>query len=118
MSLVCIVFNIFRYVQVDSTLSKLLEDDTQFVDFDFLCYWQGQFNAAIAVIVFLAWIKIFKYVSFNKTMTQLSLTLSKCAGDLTGFAIMFCIVFLAYAQLGYLIFGTQIHDFSTFGNSL
>ena len=47
-------------------------------------------------------------------MSQLSTTMSRCAKDLIGFAIMFFIIFLAYAQLGYLVFGTQVNDFSTF----
>lgn len=47
-------------------------------------------------------------------MSQLSSTVSRCAKDLLGFAIMFFIVFLAYAQLAYLVFGTQLSDFSTF----
>ncbi|PIO23463.1 hypothetical protein AB205_0175910, partial [Aquarana catesbeiana] len=59
-------------------------------------------------------IMIFKYISFNKTMTQLSSTLARCAKDILGFAIMFFIVFFAYAQLGYLLFGTQVETFSTF----
>ena len=51
-------------------------------------------------------------------MTQLSSTLSRCAKDLAGFAVMFFIIFLAFAQLGYLIFGTQVQDFSSFGSSV
>ena len=47
-------------------------------------------------------------------MTQLSTTVARCAKDLVGFAIMFLIIFLAFAQLGYLIFGTQVEDFKTF----
>lgn len=47
-------------------------------------------------------------------MTQLSTTLARCAKDILGFAVMFFIVFFAYAQLGYLIFGTQVENFSTF----
>lgn len=47
-------------------------------------------------------------------MTQLSSTLSRCAKDIIGFAVMFFIVFFAYAQLGYLVFGSQVEDFSTF----
>ncbi|CAG0885259.1 unnamed protein product [Darwinula stevensoni] len=41
-----------------------------------------------------------------------------CAKDVAGFAIMFFIVFFAFAQLGYLLFGTQVEDFSTFGDSV
>ena len=52
----------------------------------------------MAVVVFLAWIKLFKYISFNTTMNQLSETLSRSAKDLGGFLIMFMIVFLAYTQ--------------------
>ena len=46
-------------------------------------------------------------------MTQLSGTLSRCWGDLVGFLIMFFIVFGAFVQLGYLLFGTQIFDYSS-----
>ena len=47
-------------------------------------------------------------------MTQLSSTLARCAKDILGFAVMFFIVFFAYAQLGYLLFGNQVENFSTF----
>ena len=68
-----------------------------------------QNNNAVAICVFFAWIKLFKYISFNKTMTQLSSTLSRCAKDVAGFGVMFFIVFFAFAQLGYLLFGTQVN---------
>jgi hypothetical protein len=96
----------------------LLENEDQFKDFEFLCYWQMQFNNAVAGCVFISWMKIFKYTSFNKTMTQLTETLARCATDVAGFAVMFFIIFFAYAQLGYLIFGTQVYDFSTFAHSV
>jgi polycystin 2 len=51
-------------------------------------------------------------------MTQLSTTLSRCAKDVLGFSAMFMIVFLAYAQLGYLLFGTMVNDYQTFAISM
>lgn len=117
-SFVCIIFNVYRTVKVDKMLNDLLKKPEEYPDFEFLSYWQVQFNSAIAILVFLAWIKIFKYISFNKTMTQLSSTLARCAKDLAGFAVMFFIVFLAFAQLGYLIFGTQVKDFSSFPSAI
>jgi len=51
-------------------------------------------------------------------MTQLSSTLSKCAKDLAGFAVMFFIFFLAFAQLGYLLFGSQVDEYSSFSMSM
>ena len=115
---VCIGFNVFRQQKVGEMLDSLLKNEEQFSDFEFLCYWQMQFNNAIALTVFIAWMKVFKYTSFNKTMTQLTETLSRCAKDVAGFAVMFFIIFFAYAQLGYLIFGTQVEDFKTFGSSV
>ncbi|PAA75824.1 hypothetical protein BOX15_Mlig005060g3, partial [Macrostomum lignano] len=117
-STVCAAFNVYRTVAVGQKLTTLLQDENNFPDFDFLSYWQQQFNHGIAITVFFAWVKIFKYISFNKTMTQLSSTLGACAKDLMGFAIMFFIVFFAFAQLGYLIFGTQVKDFREFQQSV
>lgn len=51
-------------------------------------------------------------------MTQLSSTLSRCAKDIIGFAVMFFIIFFAYAQFGYLVFGAQVKEFSTFPNCM
>ncbi|XP_040294234.1 polycystic kidney disease 2-like 1 protein [Bufo bufo] len=114
LSLVAIAFHIFRTIEVNRLMGSLLENPKIYADFEFLAFWQTQYNNMNAVNLFFAWIKIFKYISFNKTMTQLSSTLARCAKDILGFAIMFFIVFFAYAQLGYLLFGTQVENFSTF----
>lgn len=45
--------------------------------FDTLGFWSAQFSNMLAVLSFVAWIKLFKYISFNKTMSQLSSTLSR-----------------------------------------
>ncbi|CAK6962460.1 polycystic kidney disease 2-like 1 protein [Scomber scombrus] len=114
LAIVAIIFNIFRTVKVDNLLGKLLQKPGIYADFEFLAFWQTQYNNMNAVNLFFAWIKVFKYISFNKTMTQLSSTLGRCAKDILGFAVMFFIVFFAYAQLGYLLFGTEVDTFSTF----
>ncbi|CAG5121215.1 unnamed protein product [Candidula unifasciata] len=116
-SVVCVGFNIYRTLEVNDKLTDLLKDPTVYSDFERLSYWETRFSNAVAIAVFVAWIKIFKYISFNKTMTQLSSTLGRCAKDLAGFFVMFIIIFLAFTQLGYLLFGTQVEDFSSFENS-
>ncbi|XP_065832466.1 polycystin-2-like [Oscarella lobularis] len=117
-SIVAIAFNIYRTVTVKEKLQTLLNESNQYANFEDLGYWQIQYNNMVGVLVFFAWFKIFKYISFNKTMNQLSLTLAKCAKDVFGFCVIFFIVFFAYAQLGYLIFGAQIQDYETFGSSV
>ncbi|XP_076315760.1 polycystin-2-like protein 1 [Tachypleus tridentatus] len=117
-SINCIVFNIYRTFTVGYLLQGLLANPQNFPDFHGLSFGQIMFNYAVAVTIFLSWIRVFKYMSFNKTMMQLSLTLSRGAKDLFGFAVMFSIVFLAYAQLGYLMFGSQLIDFCSISSSM
>ena len=45
--------------------------------FDTLGFWSAQFNNVLALLTFIVWVKVFKYISFNKTMSQLSSTLSR-----------------------------------------
>ncbi|KAM3624201.1 uncharacterized protein V6R79_020567 [Siganus canaliculatus] len=118
LSVVAIIMNITRTAMVGSLLKGLLENHTAHPSFESLANLQVQFNNVAAVIVFFSWVKLFKFINFNKTMSQLSTTMSRCAKDLVGFAIMFFIIFLAYAQLAYLVFGTQVDDFSTFQASI
>uniref|UniRef100_A0A3P8X4U0 Polycystin-2 n=1 Tax=Cynoglossus semilaevis TaxID=244447 RepID=A0A3P8X4U0_CYNSE len=118
LSVTAILMNIARTAMVGSRLKGLLENDRSHPSFESLANLQVQFNHVAAVIVFFSWFKLFKFINFNKTMSQLSNTMSRCAKDLVGFAIMFFIIFLAYAQLAYLVFGTQVSDFSTFQASI
>uniref|UniRef100_A0A2K6AUQ3 Polycystin-2-like protein 2 n=1 Tax=Macaca nemestrina TaxID=9545 RepID=A0A2K6AUQ3_MACNE len=105
---VAVSFNTYCNVQIFLLLGELLESTEQYSDFYFLACWHIYYNNIIAITIFFAWIKIFKFISFNKTMSQLSSTLSRCIKDIVGFAIMFFIIFFAYA----------IDDFSTFQNSI
>lgn len=110
----CIGFDIYRVIAVNNTLDGLLADSTKYPEFDSLAFWQYMFDNATALLAFLAWVKFFKYISFNKTMTQLSETLARCSKDIIGFSVMFYVIFFAYAQLGYLLFGATTPDYSTF----
>ncbi|XP_077381298.1 polycystin-2 [Festucalex cinctus] len=118
LSVVAIIMNITRTAMVSHLLKTLLDNYTTHPTFEPLANLQLQFNNVVAVIVFFSWVKLFKFINFNKTMSQLTGTMSRCAKDLVGFAIMFFIIFLAYAQLAYLLFGTQVNDFSTFQASI
>ncbi|XP_054832331.1 polycystic kidney disease 2-like 2 protein [Eublepharis macularius] len=118
LSILAIAFNVYRTVEVARLMENLLSNSFSYPDFYFLAFWQTHYNNVISVTVFFAWIKIFKYIRLNKTLTQLSSTLSRCAKDIIGFGIMFFIIFFAYAQLGYLVFGSQVDEFSTFQNCI
>ena len=108
-----IIFNIYKYIHVNSLLKPLLAEPDLYADFAFLAYWSRNFQYAAGLAIFIAWIKVFKYISFNKTMSQLAGTITRSMPDLGGFSIMFFIIFFAYAQVAYLLFGPYVKDFST-----
>lgn len=113
-SVATLSFNLYLFTTVTGLLKSLLAEPELFADFSFLEFWSKTFQDAAALTVFTGWIKVFKYISFNKTMSQLSGTITRCAGDVAAFSIMFFIVFFAYAQIGYLLFGVHMLAFSTF----
>ncbi|TRY80381.1 hypothetical protein TCAL_04863 [Tigriopus californicus] len=113
-----IFYNIYLIFSVDGVLEQLLKKPFKFADFSFLASNARTLTVLSALNVFVAWIKVFKYLSFNKTMTQLSGTLGAAAKDLSGFSVMFFIIFSAFVQLGYLLFGTQVRDFRSFIDSV
>ncbi len=115
---ICMIFDVYRTISVNTVLDSLLANPNQYPEFDILISGQTSFNNAIAILTFMCWVKFFKYVSFNKTMNQLSETLGRCTKDLVGFSVMFFIVFFAYVQLGYLLFGSQIFDYSSISNAM
>jgi len=47
------------------------------ITFKFNFFRAAIYNNVIAVLVLTAWLKIFKYITFNRTMTQLNTTLSR-----------------------------------------
>ncbi|TRY80961.1 hypothetical protein TCAL_09384 [Tigriopus californicus] len=103
----------FSIYVVESNLGELLSDPDKFANFTQLGFLALIMDSAMAVNIFFAWIKFLKYISFNKTMTQLTKTLSRCAKDVAGFGLMFGIFFIAFAQVGYLIFGSSMQDYSS-----
>jgi hypothetical protein len=58
--------------------------------------------------------KVFKYISLNKTLDHLSMTMKNAGKDIGYFVIILGIIFMAYAILGHLVFGEMIIDYQEF----
>ena len=58
LSYLTIGLSIYRTVQVNLLLDKLLIDNSKFQNFDTLTFCQELFNQASAIMVFFAWIKV------------------------------------------------------------
>ena len=122
----------------------MLAEPEKFTDFSYLTYWSKTFQQCAGLAIFMGFVKIFKYISFNKTMSQLSGTLKKAMQicitlfkiyhifspppnsipdifiyifqslpELATFGFMFMLMFVAFAQFAYIVFGSQMSDYST-----
>ncbi|XP_002134495.1 polycystic kidney disease 2-like 1 protein [Drosophila pseudoobscura] len=112
-----LIYNVWHTFQVGA-LTRNAKRHTGYQSIDVLCFVNIIYVDMMAILAFLVWIKIFKFISFNKTLVQFTTTLRRCSKDLAGFSLMFGIVFLAYAQLGLLLFGTKHPDFHNFVTSV
>ena len=77
MSISVVAFNIYKYFVVNGLLKGLLAQPDIYADFNFLAKWSKVFQNSAGLALFAAWIKVFKFISFNKTMSQLSGTITK-----------------------------------------
>ncbi|XP_018574958.1 polycystic kidney disease 2-like 1 protein, partial [Anoplophora glabripennis] len=112
------IFSILNIKYIPSTIESFSRNPLKYGNFEYFAYIHLLQNDMFAINLFFTYIKIFKYLNFNRTMGQLNNTLKKCAWDILGFSVMFFIIFFAFAQLGYLIFGSQVESFSSFGKAM
>lgn len=75
------------------------------------------FGYIIAFTIFIGILKFIRLLRFNKRMGILYSTLAQCSKDLKSFCIVFCVVFFAFVQMFYLLFGIHMKDFGSFVNS-
>ena len=67
LSYVTIGFNLYRTIQVNILLDKLLVNNSSYENFDSLTFCQELFNQASAIVIFFAWIKVCFYFIFLLT---------------------------------------------------
>ncbi|GJQ68934.1 putative calcium ion binding protein [Trypoxylus dichotomus] len=110
--------SVYKFIIVMAVLMDVGKKPDEYFGFFRFGLWEIDTRNYQAITLFLAFMKIFKYLSFNKTMGQLNNTIKKCAKDVLSFSIMFILIFVSFAQLGYLIFGSQVAEFSAFGKAM
>jgi len=108
-----IAIAVYVYYQIGTALKPLLAQPESFGDFSVLGQLASYQDFIFAFNVFISGIKVFKYISFNRTMNTLSDTLVRCTPDLLTFSIMYFIVEMAFIQLANLLFGQELPYFST-----
>jgi hypothetical protein len=90
----------------------------EFVNFNAIASFDEVYSYIVALITFFTMLKFLKLLRFNKRIGILSKSLRYARQDLSSFAFVFLIFILAYAQMGYAIFGRSVRAYKTFFTSL
>ena len=63
-------------------------------------------------------VKFLKLLRFNKNISHLGLTLRMCVAELASFTVLFFIVWFAFVQIMYLVYGDDLASYSTLTKSM
>ncbi|XP_021376367.1 uncharacterized protein LOC110465104 isoform X2 [Mizuhopecten yessoensis] len=118
LSFVAVVMWGLRYSYSQQSLAVYYDDKRAFINFQHVVIWDIVFNVITGILVFIATIRILRILGYNKRMTQLAAVISNAAADLSGFVVVFGIVFFAYVSFGYLLFGIYIYEYRNLFTSL
>ncbi|XP_033737951.1 uncharacterized protein LOC117325653 isoform X2 [Pecten maximus] len=118
LSFIAVVMWGLRYSYSKQSLAIYYDDKRAFINFQHVVIWDIVFNVIVGILVFIATIRILRILGYNKRMTQLAAVISNAAADLSGFAVVFGIVFFAYVSFGYLLFGIYIYEYRNLFTSL
>ena len=88
-----------------------------------MCFYAAAYLSAYAYTFMglnavVTWLKVLKYLNLFPHLSMLSITLRNAVYPVVSFSVMFCIVFLSCGQAFLLAFGSNLRDFSTFGEAM
>ena len=97
-------------------------DQTQgsecFVDLHRISFLVIQIGNLAGVVSLFSVLIVFKYLRLNSRMNLLWRTLRFASLDLLAFVIIFLIIFIGYAVMGFLVFGSQVRAYHSLSSSL
>jgi polycystin 1L2 len=84
----------------------------------YVTLWNEALRYSLAFCICLSTLKLLKFLSFNKIIAFLSLTIKLSSKELMSFTFIFSILWLAFVQLMYICLQDKIIEFSTILNSM
>ncbi|UJR29011.1 hypothetical protein I4U23_010229 [Adineta vaga] len=90
----------------------------EFINFNAIASFDEVYSYIVALITFFTMLKFLKLLRFNKRIEMLSKSLRYARNDLSSFAFVFLIFMVAYAQMGFAIFGRSLYDYKSFATAL
>ena len=98
----------------DKAIADLKEDQDKFLSLSPVANLDELLTYLLGSLVFFANIKLLKMIRFNHRVHVLSRTLAISCEPLSSFMVVFFILYLAYAQMYYLVFGSSVDQYASF----
>lgn len=114
---VAIMFTI-RTIAVDKVMVSYHRDPTEFLNLYPPAFIDRISADVFAFSVFFMTLKLLKILRFHKRLTAILLVLEALMPELKNFAVVLFGLALAYALLGYLIFGHYVYEYSSISHCL
>jgi uncharacterized membrane protein len=90
----------------------------EFINFNAIASFDEVYSYIVALITFFTMLKFLKLLRFNQRIEMLSKSLRYARKDLSSFAFVFLIFILAYAQMGFALFGRSLRSYKSFATAL
>ncbi|XP_066496885.1 polycystin-1 isoform X2 [Tiliqua scincoides] len=113
-----VVVHLSQATLADRQWAKYLKNRRGFTSFYQVAALHTAFSCLAATLLFLLTIKASQQLRFIRQWSTFGKTLQRSAKELFGAALVFSILTLAYAQLGFLLFSSHSQAFGSFCSSL
>jgi len=90
----------------------------EFVNFNAIASFDEVYSYIVGLITFFTMLKFLKLLRFNKRIGMLSKSLRYARQDLSSFAFVFIIFMIAYAIMGFGVFGRSLGSYKSFFTAL
>ncbi|KAK3717327.1 hypothetical protein QZH41_011561, partial [Actinostola sp. cb2023] len=97
---------------------RMNENPGDFISFTYVLLLDECQVATLGFAVFFAILKSVRLLRFNRRMSLLTMTVKACVAPLLSFFFMFVVVFLAYVQFAFIVFGPLEESYSSFTTCL
>lgn len=111
LGMIIIVFYALRLSFAHITVNKFNKDKKQYVNFAHIILWDQIFISALAVLVFMATLRMLEVFASSKKINAVILVFNECGKDLMWYSFTFLHILLAFCLLGLQLFGSQLTSY-------
>lgn len=118
-STICsLVFFFLKESRTSQYVKKLQENPFETSSTDNIEYLSDMETYVLSFVIFIITIKFLRLIKFNRHVCQVMGTLQRAALKVLSFMIVFVTILLAYTQVGFLVFSSDVDAYSSFYSCL